>query len=99
LGELQFTIGAHSRLTKLKDPADAGLVSDLYGRTKTLLMELERSRAVARIFLSSEAVAAIDEFEHEFQQPLKGDTGDAVKVFSRATERLTSAAKDELGLK
>jgi hypothetical protein len=93
LGELQFTIGAHTALTKAKDAADADVVFELHDRTKALLLELERSRAVARIFLSSEAVKAIDEFE----EVLKGrNAADSLQFFSRATEQLISAAKDEL---
>ena len=95
LSELQFTIGAHSALTKGKDAADADVVSELYDRTKTLMLELERSRAVARIYLSAEAVKAIDEFE----QVVKGCSPvDSLQFFSRAAEQLISAAKSELRL-
>ena len=99
MGELQMTIGSHARLIKMKDPADADDVSQLYGRTKTLLLELERSRAVARMFLSAEAVRAIDQFEHELQKPPKELAYDEVgETFSRAAERLILAAKNELCL-
>jgi hypothetical protein len=95
LSELQFTLGAHSAITQKKDPDDAALVSELYDRTKALMLELERSRAVARIFLCSEAVKAIDEFE----QVVKGcKPADSIQFFSQATEQLIAAAKQELRL-
>jgi hypothetical protein len=100
MGELQMTIGAHARLTTTKDPDNADDVSQLYERNKTLLLELERSRAVARIFLSPGAVEAIDEFEKELKKaPNKLEYGEVGEAFSRATERLISAAKDELTLR
>lgn len=99
MGELQMTIGAHSRFIKMKDSQHADEVSQLYDRTKTLLLELERSRAVARIFLSSEAVEAIDEFEHQLKKPPRElEYGEVGEVFARATEKLISAAKEDLCL-
>ena len=55
------------------------------------MLELERSRAVARIYLSAEAVRVIDELEQE----LKGrNAADSLQFFSVATEQLISAAKN-----
>jgi hypothetical protein len=98
MGELQLTFGTLAWFVKSEDSRHTEGPSQISDRTKTLLLELERSRAVARIFLSSEAVKVIDEFERELKKP-PGELAyvEVSGTFARAMERLTSAAKDELG--
>jgi hypothetical protein len=98
MGELQLTFATLAWFAKSKDSDHTEGASELSDRTKTLLLECERSRAVARIFLSSEAVKTIDEFECELKRPPKELVpAEVSNAFARATEKLISAARNELG--
>ena len=93
LSELEFTVGAQYGLRDSGFVADQELLSALEDRMKVLMLELERSRAVAKIYVSAEAVKAIEEFE---VMAKRCDGMESLQVFRKAIEALTQAAKVEL---
>jgi hypothetical protein len=96
LSEAETTIGAYANLLKTNRLDRASDIQQLQDRSQQILLDLERARAVARIYLSPDAIAAIDRFEKEVKEN-SADYGAICRIFSEATERLIAAAKRDLG--